>query len=169
MDDIKVMHDEIVAEFEATVNGAVLDEAVKQKADANFTILWQSYNMAVATINLQNGVAQCATGKVSRKYTLNEIGEVLKTVPEWSGRGVDKSTLSRNAVLAKTLSWEQLKKAIKKADLEYSVRSALNVLGKSAGSGKSTQSFSIGKIKSAVDAGVITQAQFDALAKFLAK
>lgn len=169
MDEMQVMHDEIIAEFTATVDENTYDEAVKQRDEADYTILWQSYNMAVATINLQNGVAQCATGKVSRQYTLNEIAEVLSSVPAWANRGVDKTTLSRNSKLAKTLTWNQLKKAIKDAKLKPSVRSALKVLGAPAGSGKSTQSFSIGKIKSAVDAGVITQAQFDALAKFLAK
>lgn len=153
--------DEIIAQFNSTVNVVELDSA-------EWSVLWQSYNIGVAVANLLNGVSHCETLVVSKPYTLAEIGDALGRDKAWKARGLSKSQLSKFKSLTDNHTWPQLKGAIKKAGLTPSLRNAMKVIGKSNG-GKSAVSFSRKQMQSAVEAGIISQAQFDALVKFCAK
>lgn len=151
---------EIIKQLDSTVDTKVLD-------DAEWTALWQTYNIGVAVANLLNGVSHCETVTVSRPYTLAEIGEAVAKDKNWAKRGLSRSNLSKFKSLTNDHTWEQLKAALKKAGLNPSLRNAMTVVGKSNGSGKASKSVSISQaqLKSAVEDGIITQAQMDALVK----
>lgn len=150
---------EIISQLNSTVDTTVLDEA-------EFDKLWQSYNIGVAVANLMNGVSHCETLTVSRAYTLDEIGDALSADPVWSQRGLSKPSLSRYKSLTDNHTWDQLKRALKRAKLRPSLRNALAVIDKPAGGNKSKSvSISQAQLKSAVADGIITQAQMDALIK----